>query len=231
MLRGSRLSHSSTTPGPPRSSASNPAPNRPRTAEATSSSQDVPIDSRDLAKAKMGEPEGLEGRTKLLSDVKFRALSKALVVYTEKLQAAQLKPEEVDFHIQENRNAHKTNSYEDENRLIIRRGQTFDVTVTFNRQYKSDLDTIVLQFVTGSRPQESKGSISRAVVQDNNLDPAHWGVKISKVSGKTIRLTIMPSAKAIIGDYEVYVETKMVDTSGKALICKYKDNEKLSGNL
>ena len=79
----------------------------------------------------------------------------------------------------------------------------------------------------GSRPQESKGSISRAVVQDNYLDPAHWGVKISKVSGKTIRLTIMPSAKAIIGDYEVYVETKMVDTSGKALICKYKDNEKL----
>ena len=30
-------------------------------------------------------------------------------------------------------------------------------------------------------------------------------MKISKVSGKTIRLTIMPSAKAIIGDYEVYV--------------------------
>lgn len=66
------------------------------------------------------------------------------------ISAAQLKPEKVDFHIQENRNAHKTNSYEDENRLIIRRGQTFDVTVTFNRQYKSDSDTIVLQFVTGS---------------------------------------------------------------------------------
>ena len=66
------------------------------------------------------------------------------------ISATQLKPEKVDFHIQENRNAHKTNSYEDENRLIIRRGQTFDVTVTFNRQYKSDSDTIVLQFVTGS---------------------------------------------------------------------------------
>lgn len=79
----------------------------------------------------------------------------------------------------------------------------------------------------GSRPQESKGSISRAVIQDNHLDPAHWGMKISKVSGKTIRLTIMPSAKAMIGDYEVYVETKMLDTSGKKLICKYKDNEKL----
>lgn len=82
-------------------------------------------------------------------------------------------------------------------------------------------------YFAGSRPQESKGSISRAVIQDNYLDPAQWGMKISKVSGKTICLTIMPSAKAIIGDYEVYVETKMVDTSGKKLVCKYKDNEKL----
>ncbi|XP_074613939.1 protein-glutamine gamma-glutamyltransferase K-like [Acropora palmata] len=225
--RSSRLSHSSTTLGSPRSSASSPEPKRRRTTETTSTSQDVPIDSRDLAKAKMGEPEGLEGRTKLLSDEKFRALNKALVVDKKKPQAAQLKPEKVDFHIQENRSAHKTDYYEDETRLIIRRGQTFDATVTFNRQYKSDIDTIVLQFVTGSRPQESKGSISRAVIQDNHLDPAHWGMKISKVSGKTIRLTIMPSAKAMIGDYEVYVETKMLDTSGKKLICKYKDNEKL----
>lgn len=225
--RSSRLSHSSTTLGSPRPSASSPEPKRRRTTETTSTSQDVPIDSRDLAKAKMGEPEGLEGRTNLLSDEKFRALTKALVVDKKKPQAAQLKPEKVDFHIQENRSAHKTDYYEDENRLIIRRGQTFDATVTFNRQYKSDIDTIVLQFVTGSRPQESKGSISRAVIQDTHLDPALWGMKISKVSGKTIRLTIMPSAKAMIGDYEVYVETKMLDTSGKKLICKYKDNEKL----
>lgn len=77
---------------------------------------------------------------------KLRELSSLCVC----ISAAQLKPEKVDFHIQENRNAHKTDCYEDENRLIIRRGQPFDVTVTFNRQYKSDIDTIVLQFVTGS---------------------------------------------------------------------------------
>ena len=34
----------------------------------------------------MGEPEGLEGRTKLLSDEKFRALNKALVVDKKKPQ-------------------------------------------------------------------------------------------------------------------------------------------------
>lgn len=63
--------------------------------------------------------------------------------------ASQLKPEEVDFHQKENREAHKTDDYEAE-QLIIRRGKTFDVTVTFNREYKPDIDVFVLQFVTGS---------------------------------------------------------------------------------
>lgn len=62
--------------------------------------------------------------------------------------ASQLKPEQVDFHITENREVHKTDDYEAQ-QLIIRRGQTFDVTVTFNREYQPDSDVIILQFVTG----------------------------------------------------------------------------------
>lgn len=54
----------------------------------------------------------------------------------------------MDFHITENREAHKTDDYEAQ-QLIIRRGQTFDVTVTFNREYQPDSDVIILQFVTG----------------------------------------------------------------------------------
>lgn len=218
--RSGRLSGSSTSRESP---VSSPDPKRRRTAE-DSSSQDVPTDSRDLAKAKMGE--GLEGRTKLLSDEKFRAKNKALVVNKKKPQAAQLNPVEVDFHIEENRTAHKTEKYEAEG-LIIRRGQTFDVTVTFNRQYKPDTDTIVLQFVTGSRPQESKGSLYRTVIRDT-LVSTQWGMKIKHVSGKSVRLTVMPSAKAIIGHYEVYVDTKEVDTSGKKVNpVKYKNDEGL----
>lgn len=64
------------------------------------------------------------------------------------LLASQLKPEEVDFHIKDNRLTHKTDDYEAE-QLIIRRGQIFDVTVTFNREYIPDTDIVVLQFVIG----------------------------------------------------------------------------------
>lgn len=160
-----------------------------------------------------------------MSDEKFKSLNKALKVVKKKPQASQLTPEEVDFHKESNRKAHKTDDYEAE-KLIIRRGQEFDVTVTFNREYKPGTDVVVLQFATGSRPQESKGSIVRVVLRDA-LKPTEWGMKIKKINGKTMRLTVMPSAKAMIGEYEVFVETKMKDAEGKKSVFRYKDDDKV----
>lgn len=165
--------------------------------------------------------EDLEGRTKLTSDENFKASNKALRINKKKPPASQLKPEGVDFHIENNRLAHKTDSYEAE-QLIIRRGQKFDVTVTFNREYKPDIDVIQLQFVIGSRPQESKGSIVRVAIQEI-LTPAKWGMKVKQISGKTLQLTVMPSAEALIGQYEVFVETKMTDDEKP--VFKYKDDD------
>ena len=67
----------------------------------------------------------------------------------------------MDFHSEQNRKAHKTDDYEAEN-LIIRRGKEFDVTVTFNREYKAEIDTIILQFVTGLLLMERFGVASTA---------------------------------------------------------------------
>lgn len=55
----------------------------------------------------------------------------------------------VDLYKKENREAHKTDDYELQE-LILRRGQAFDVTVTFNRDYNPEDDIIVIQFVTGA---------------------------------------------------------------------------------
>lgn len=54
----------------------------------------------------------------------------------------------INFHIQENRKAHKTDEYEIE-QLLLRRGQVFDVTVKFNREYKPERDVIALLFIIG----------------------------------------------------------------------------------
>lgn len=60
-----------------------------------------------------------------------------------------MKPVAVDLLKDENRAAHKTDGYEIP-QLIVRRGQEFDVTVTFDRDYNPDVDVIVVQFVTGA---------------------------------------------------------------------------------
>ena len=120
--------------------------------------------------------EGLEGRTNRVSDEEFRDRNAALRIDKETgdkgtkkaysilqypikcklnempllifLAESVLKTETVDFHHQENRKAHKTDDYELQE-LIIRRGQVFDVTLTFNRDYNPDNDVIVIQFATG----------------------------------------------------------------------------------
>ena len=78
------------------------------------------------------------------SIITIQLCSNVFTIFT----ASQLKPEEVDFHVEQNRKAHRTEDYEHE-QLIIRRGQEFEVTVKFNREYKPDSDVVVLQFVTG----------------------------------------------------------------------------------
>lgn len=78
--------------------------------------------------------------------------------------------------------------------------------------------------ISGSRPQESKGSIVRVLLSDT-LTPAKWGMKIKQISGKTMHLVVMPSAKALIGQYEVFVETKMTNAAGEKLVFRYKDDD------
>ncbi len=64
--------------------------------------------------------------------------------------AEQLLIKDIELHKDENRRAHHTDKYEHSN-LIVRRGQSFDVTLTFNRAYEAFKDTIILQFVVGRR--------------------------------------------------------------------------------
>ena len=62
--------------------------------------------------------------------------------------ATKLITKAINFHHEENREAHRTDDYEVQE-LIIRRGQTFDITVTFNREYNPQDDIVIVQFVTG----------------------------------------------------------------------------------
>lgn len=138
-------------------------------------------------------------------------------------RANQLKAEKVDLHKPENRKAHKTDEYEIK-KLILRRGQAFEVTVTFNREFSPQADVIILQFVTGDDPQENKGGIERVKIRDE-LVSSKWGMQVKQTNGNTVRLLVMPSVNAAIGYYELMVETKSKDSSGDVSLYRYKHEE------
>lgn len=64
-----------------------------------------------------------------------------------------MKPKVVDLLRTRNRDAHRTNEYEIPN-LIIRRGQEFNISITFDRSYINSEDDIILKFVTGKMFQK-----------------------------------------------------------------------------
>ena len=88
------------------------------------------------------------------------------------------------------------------------------------------LSCLNLQIIPGRRPQESKGSIVRVPIRDN-LTPSQWGMQVKHVSGKTVRMSVMSSARAIIGDYDVFVETHTKTALGKGPLTRYKDDDRV----
>ena len=83
------------------------------------------------------------------STLKATQLNKTpLIIFNNSLAESKLTAKNVDFHNKENRKAHHTDDYEIQ-QLIVRRGQEFDVTLTFNRDYKPEDDVIVVQLATG----------------------------------------------------------------------------------
>ena len=78
----------------------------------------------------------------------------------------------------------------------------------------------------GKRPQESKGSIVRVALRDT-LSPKQWGMQVKEANGSTVGLSIMSSPKAIIGRYEIFIETKRKESSGEASLFRYKHDEQI----
>ncbi|XP_078360108.1 coagulation factor XIII A chain-like isoform X2 [Oculina patagonica] len=152
--------------------------------------------------------DGVGGRANVISDKEFRDKNKALATSNQQKHAELLTTKDIELHKDENRRAHHTDKYEHSN-LIVRRGQSFDVTLTFNRAYEALKDTIILQFVVGFRPQESKGSIIRVPVKlTKEYVYGAWSVVFAQVNSENVRLRVTPPADAVVGRYQFYVETK-----------------------
>ncbi|CAH1780198.1 unnamed protein product [Owenia fusiformis] len=193
-------------------SASSSPPKKRRTRSST---------SRALRDKLLGPDQS--GRRLAVSDEDFNTRNKVLAADFV-LADIQLEPSEVDFNVDANRKEHHTDEYEEET-LIVRRGQAFDVNVTFNRAYNADTDSVTIQFTTGNRPQENKGTVIRlSLLEKDSGDFEEWRAVLNKTQNddKELNISIIPSAEAIVGRYHMFIETSMLNDDGEKLLYRHE---------
>nr|XP_024104595.2 coagulation factor XIII A chain [Pongo abelii] len=98
---------------------------------------------------------------------------------------------------------HHTDKYEN-NKLIVRRGQSFYMQIDFNRPYDPRRDLFRVEYVIGRYPQENKGTyIPVPIVSE--LQSGKWGAKIVMREDRSVRLSVQSSPKCIVGKFRMYV--------------------------
>lgn len=101
-----------------------------------------------------------------------------------------------------NKQQHNTSLYYSDY-LIVRRGQEFQVKVTFNRPYKPAEDKFALEFVIGSSPDYSKGTY--IPVFPTKERQSIWAGRIIDTTDNTVTMGITPMANCIVGKYQMYI--------------------------
>ena len=79
---------------------------------------------------------------------------------------------------------------------------------------------------TGKNPKQNKGGIVRVEIRDA-LIASKWRMQVIETDGNTVRLSITSSAQAMIGHYDVMVETKSKDSSGEESLHRHKHEEQI----
>ncbi|XP_010154848.1 PREDICTED: coagulation factor XIII A chain-like [Eurypyga helias] len=102
-----------------------------------------------------------------------------------------------------NKQQHHTDKYYSP-KLIVRRGQPFQIQIDFNRPYNPETDRFWLEYLIGRYPQQNKGTYIPILVGDV-LKPGEWGAKITHKENNSIYLSIMSSATCIVGKFRLYV--------------------------
>ncbi|KAJ7322595.1 hypothetical protein JRQ81_018882 [Phrynocephalus forsythii] len=115
-----------------------------------------------------------------------------------------LKAVGIDYLKEQNTHLHHTDDYVNRS-LIVRRGQEFNLKLTFSRELKDD-DKVQLQLSFGEKPKESnKTSLSLNARSGKN--DQKWNAKICQTNGKECVISVNSPADAIIGKYLLKVQT------------------------
>jgi len=126
-------------------------------------------------------------------------------IHLDTPEANHLKVEHISRRRWRNKNNHHS-IYYDQLNLIVRRGQSFEMGLLFNRAYNPETDVVMLQFTFGKRPQLSRGTLIRVPFVEKLVE-TKWCARIKSADGFYMEVEVMPPADAYIGKYSMFVET------------------------
>lgn len=160
----------------------------------------------------------------MLPATEFRTRIKVVEVITEAGKA--LGVVSVDRRQEVNGERHHTTDYQTAD-LVVRRGAPFDLALTFDRPVKADVDSVILQLSVGSKPQESKQTLVRLRLDLTNGStvtafPSGWSAVVSSIKESVIAVSVTAPAEAIIGRYQIYVETRVNGLDDEKSLRRYE---------
>lgn len=74
---------------------------------------------------------------------------------------------------------------------------------------------------TGSRPLQSKGTVV-PVHKVDSFDSSRWGFNITEIDDKTVSLKLFSTADAIVGRYQIFIDTFHKNPNGDVDKFRYK---------
>ncbi|KAM3842419.1 coagulation factor XIII A chain [Diretmus argenteus] len=101
-----------------------------------------------------------------------------------------------------NKVEHHTYLYNSD-QLVVRRGQEFQIQITFSRPYNPSQDKFAVEFVIGANPQHSKGTYMP--VFPNKERQTSWAGRVVTSSENVVTVSIKPAADCIVGKYRMYI--------------------------
>ncbi|RUS79096.1 hypothetical protein EGW08_013149, partial [Elysia chlorotica] len=126
-----------------------------------------------------------------------------------------------NLHVSENTREHRTSDYDcteraSNPRLVVRRGQVFILTLTFQRPWSSQNDDLCLQFSVGDEPSEKSGTLEK--FQLSETDSTRYkqqgrGGTTACISARQITFYVYIAPDAIVGEWECQVSTAIVTNS------------------
>ncbi|XP_040186221.1 protein-glutamine gamma-glutamyltransferase 6-like [Rana temporaria] len=109
----------------------------------------------------------------------------------------------VDLHAAKNKLNHRTNAYISKE-LIVRRGQDFQMTLSFNRALKT-ADKVTFEVKTGKSPKAANGTKATFSLTTKRVSKGKWRAVSDSKTSNTLIVRITPPVTAIIGSYQMNV--------------------------